>query len=170
MEVAQAFKDYEELSASPDVPIVPKDKTPSPSSESPVQVTPPHTLHAATAPTVDVPTDLSPVSPMRPRVASPTTERRSSSYNDKYAAIAMPPLREETPTSSPAGTLSRGAKDTPVNDNASVLGVRKSRTDPEQSVSTPTPEKHAQVSEVHFGMVILNEPSHRADDHFGGFQ
>lgn len=36
-------------------------------------------------------------------------EKRRSSYNEKYSALVLPPLKEEaTPTPTPAGTLARG--------------------------------------------------------------
>ncbi|KAJ3844708.1 hypothetical protein F5878DRAFT_63651 [Lentinula raphanica] len=46
---------------------------------------------------------------VRQNVSAPMlAERRRSSYQEKYAAITLPPLREEvTPASTPAGTLAR---------------------------------------------------------------
>lgn len=41
-----------------------------------------------------------------PSASSPPLEKRKSSH-DKYSAFAMPPVKEETPVSTPAGTMSR---------------------------------------------------------------
>ncbi|KAK0195469.1 hypothetical protein F5146DRAFT_1100956 [Armillaria mellea] len=50
---------------------------------------------------------------LTPQPISPAEKRRSS--YERYSAIAMPPLKEEaTPTSSPAGTLSRDYTDEPL--------------------------------------------------------
>lgn len=60
-------------------------------------------------PPAEITEQFSPIGHPRlsPQPVSPAEKRRSS--YERYSAIAMPPLKEEaTPTSSPAGTLSRG--------------------------------------------------------------
>lgn len=115
MDVAEAFKEHERRSSFRDSPAsaapepVKEEALPAPPTEPIVHITPPATLHASHPPAEEMPAPHSPVM-VSPRLDSPNAEKRKSSYNDKYAAVALPPLKEETPVSSPAGTLARSAR------------------------------------------------------------
>jgi hypothetical protein len=93
------------------------------------------------APVVSSP---SPVLSPKPRPTVPAMGRRTSSY-DRYS-VALPPLKEETPTSSPAGSLNRSSKRPSLIEEESAPSDKNSKRG---HVQEPT---MSDEGERHFGL------------------